>query len=79
MGSSLYHLFVGLPGGEYLKELKATVGHYCINARENLNELQIRKMRRRRSGTAYPSGAHEFTPVCSGIRVTRSFVPCVML
>jgi hypothetical protein len=32
MGSSLYHLFVGLPGGEYLKELKATVGHYCINA-----------------------------------------------
>jgi hypothetical protein len=36
MSSSLYHLFcqtfVGLPGREYLKELKATVRHYCINA-----------------------------------------------
>jgi hypothetical protein len=29
------------------------------------------------AGTAYHSGAHEFTPVFSGVRVTRSFVLCV--
>jgi hypothetical protein len=29
------------------------------------------------AGTAYPSGAQEFTPVFSGIRVTRSLVLCV--
>jgi hypothetical protein len=29
------------------------------------------------AGTAYPSGAHEFTPCFSGVRVTRSFVLCV--
>ena len=28
-------------------------------------------------GTAYPSRAHEFTPVFSGARVTRSLVLCV--
>ena len=27
--------------------------------------------------TAYPSGAPEFTPIFSGIRVTRSLVVCV--
>jgi hypothetical protein len=27
-----------------------------------------------RAGTAYPSGAPEFTPVFSGVRVTRSLV-----
>ena len=26
------------------------------------------------AGTPYPSGAHEFTPVISGVRVTRSLV-----
>ena len=26
------------------------------------------------AGTAYPSGAHEFTPVCSGVRVARYLV-----
>ena len=26
------------------------------------------------AGTTYPSGAHDFTPVCSGVRVTRSLV-----
>jgi hypothetical protein len=31
------------------------------------------------AGTAYPSGAHEFTPVFSGVRVTRSLVLCVCL
>ena len=31
------------------------------------------------AGTAYPSGAQEFTPVFSGIRVTRSLVLCVSL
>ena len=30
------------------------------------------------AGTAYPSGAPEFTPVFSGILVTRSLVFCVM-
>jgi hypothetical protein len=29
------------------------------------------------AGTAYPSGAPEFTPVFSGVRVTRSLVSCV--
>jgi hypothetical protein len=29
------------------------------------------------AGTAYPSGAPEFTPVFSGVRVTRSLVLCV--
>jgi hypothetical protein len=29
------------------------------------------------AGTVYPSGAPEFTPVCSGVRVTRSLVWCV--
>jgi hypothetical protein len=29
------------------------------------------------AGTAYPSGATEFTPVFSGVRVTRSLVLCV--
>ena len=29
------------------------------------------------AGTAYPSGAPEFTPVFSGVRVTRSLVVCV--
>jgi hypothetical protein len=29
------------------------------------------------TGTAYPSGAPEFTPVFSGVRVTRSLVLCV--
>jgi hypothetical protein len=29
------------------------------------------------AGTAYPSGAPEFTPVFSGLRVTRSLVLCV--
>jgi len=29
------------------------------------------------AGTAYPSGAPEFTPVSSGVRVTRSLVLCV--
>jgi hypothetical protein len=29
------------------------------------------------AGTAYPSGAHEFTPVCSGVRVARYLVFCV--
>jgi hypothetical protein len=29
------------------------------------------------TGTAYPSGAPEFTPVFSGVRVTRSLVFCV--
>jgi hypothetical protein len=28
-------------------------------------------------GTAYPSGAPEFTPVFGGVRVTRSLVLCV--
>ena len=28
------------------------------------------------AGTAYPSGAHEFTPDFSGVRVTRSLVLC---
>ena len=27
-----------------------------------------------RAGTAYPSGAHEFTPVFRGVRVTQSLV-----
>ena len=30
-------------------------------------------------GTAYPSGAHEFIPVFSVVRVTRSLVLCVVL
>jgi hypothetical protein len=30
------------------------------------------------AGTAYPSGAHEFTSVFTGVRVTRSLVLCVM-
>jgi hypothetical protein len=30
------------------------------------------------AGTAYPSGAPEFTPVFSGIRVARSLVLCVV-
>ena len=30
------------------------------------------------AGTTYPSGASEFTPVLSGVRVTRSLVLCVM-
>ena len=29
------------------------------------------------AGTVYPSGAPEFTPVFSGVRVTRSLVVCV--
>jgi hypothetical protein len=29
-------------------------------------------------GTAYLSGAHEFTPIISGVRVARSLVFCVM-
>jgi hypothetical protein len=29
------------------------------------------------AGTAYASGAPEFTPVCNGVRVTRSLVLCV--
>ena len=29
--------------------------------------------------TAYPSGAHEFTPAFSGVRVVRSLVFCVMV
>ena len=29
------------------------------------------------AGTAYPSGAHEFTPRISGVRVTRSLVLCI--
>ena len=29
------------------------------------------------AGTAYPSGAPEFTPVFSGVNVTRSLVLCV--
>ena len=29
------------------------------------------------TGTAYPSGAPEFTPVFSGVRVTRSLALCV--
>ena len=29
------------------------------------------------AGTAYPSGAHEFTPGFSGVRVTRALVLCV--
>ena len=29
------------------------------------------------AGTSYPSGAPEFTPVFSGVRVTRSLVLCV--
>ena len=29
------------------------------------------------AGTAYPSGAHVFTPVFSGVRCTRSLVLCV--
>jgi hypothetical protein len=29
------------------------------------------------AGTADPSGAHEFTPVCSGVRVARYLVFCV--
>ena len=31
------------------------------------------------AGTAYPSEAHEFTPVFSGIRVARSLIFCVVL
>ena len=31
------------------------------------------------AGTAYPSEAHEFTPVFSGVRVTRSIVICVCI
>ena len=30
------------------------------------------------AGTAYPSGAPEFTPVFSGVFVTQSFVLCAM-
>ena len=30
-----------------------------------------------RAGTAYPSGAHEFTPVFSGVHNARSLVLCV--
>jgi hypothetical protein len=30
------------------------------------------------AGTAYPSGASEFTPVFSGVRVARSLVVCVV-
>ena len=30
------------------------------------------------AGTVYPSGASEFTPVLSGVRVTRFLVFCVM-
>ena len=26
------------------------------------------------AGTAYPSGAHEFTPVFSGVRISRSLI-----
>jgi hypothetical protein len=29
------------------------------------------------AGTAYPSGAPDFTPVFSGVRVTRSLLVCV--
>jgi hypothetical protein len=29
------------------------------------------------AGTAYPSGAPEFTPIFSGVRVTRSLILCV--
>jgi hypothetical protein len=29
------------------------------------------------AGTAYPSGAHEFTPAFSGVHATRSLVLCV--
>ena len=29
------------------------------------------------AGIAYPSGASEFTSICSGVRVTRSVVLCV--
>jgi hypothetical protein len=29
------------------------------------------------AGTAYPSGAHEFTPRIRGVRVTRSLVLCI--
>jgi hypothetical protein len=29
------------------------------------------------AGTAYPSGAHVFTPVFNGVRCTRSLVLCV--
>jgi hypothetical protein len=30
-----------------------------------------------RAGIAYPSGAPEFTPVFSGVRVTRSLLFCI--
>ena len=30
------------------------------------------------AGTAYPSGAHEFTPCFSGVRVVRALVFCVV-
>jgi hypothetical protein len=30
------------------------------------------------TGTAYPFGAHEFTPVFSGVRVAQSLVFCVV-
>jgi len=30
------------------------------------------------TGTAYPSGAHEFTPCFSGVRAAQSLVFCVM-
>ena len=30
------------------------------------------------AGTAYPFGAHEFTPVFSGVRVAQSLVFCVV-
>jgi len=30
------------------------------------------------AGIAYPSGAHEFIPVFSGVRVTRSLLFCVI-
>jgi hypothetical protein len=35
----------------------------------DVNEIEIVP-----TGTAYPSGAPEFTPVFSGVRVTRSLV-----
>jgi hypothetical protein len=38
-------------------------------------ELKREDMR----GTAYPSGAPEFTPVFSEVRVARSFVFCAVL
>jgi hypothetical protein len=31
------------------------------------------------AGPVYPSGAHEFTPGYSGVRVAQSFVFCVVL